>query len=96
MGKAIYDGREFWVFGGETLDAPGATKLGVFDRVDIYDPVANRWRAGPPLPTARHGIFPVLAGDRVYVIAGGVRAAVSASRIGEVLDLRLAAASRPR
>ena len=53
MGKAVYARGEFWVFGGETLDGPGATSLGVYNRVDVYDPVANRWRAGPPMPTAR-------------------------------------------
>ncbi|HEX7024073.1 MAG TPA: kelch repeat-containing protein [Gemmatimonadales bacterium] len=94
MGKAVFDGSEFWVFGGETLDGPGATGKGVYDRVDIYDPVSNRWRAGPPMPTARHGIFPVLVGDRIYVVAGGVHSSTSASRIAEVLDLR-APGARP-
>jgi N-acetylneuraminic acid mutarotase len=88
MGKAVYDGREFWVFGGETLDGPGADRHGVYDRVDIYDPVANRWRNGPPMPAARHGIFPVLAGDRVLLVGGGTRAGKSASTIADALDLR--------
>ena len=43
MGKAVFDGGEFWVFGGETLDGPGATGKGVYDRVDIYDPAANAY-----------------------------------------------------
>ena len=96
MGKAVFDGGEFWVFGGETLDGPGATGKGVYDRVDIYDPVSNRWRAGPPMPTGRHGIFPVLVGDRIYVVAGGVHSSTSASRVAEVLDLRAPGARRLR
>jgi hypothetical protein len=87
MGKAAYDGREFWVFGGETLDGPGANREGVYDRVDIYDPARNRWRAGPPMPTPRHGIFPVLVAGRVLIAAGGIRAGVSASNVLEILDL---------
>jgi N-acetylneuraminic acid mutarotase len=95
MGKAVYDGKEFWVFGGETLDGPGADRRGVYNRVDIYDPVANRWRTGPPMPSARHGIFPVLIGDRIFVIAGGTQAGFSATTIAEVLDLRTLPAPSP-
>ncbi|MGH7593420.1 MAG: Kelch repeat-containing protein [Gemmatimonadales bacterium] len=91
-GKAIYAGGEFWVFGGETRDGAGATRQHVYNRVDIYSPALNRWRAGPPLPTARHGIFPVLIGDRVYVIAGGTESGHSSSTVVEYLDLRAAAA----
>ncbi len=69
------------------LDGPGATPDGVFSRVDIYDPVANRWRAGPPLPTPRHGIFPLLAGDRVNVLGGSLHTGRSASSAAEILDL---------
>jgi len=98
MGKAVFDGREFWVFGGETLDGAGADRHGVYDRVDIYDPVANRWRSGPSMPAPRHGIYPVLVGDRVFLIGGGTRAGESSSTIADVLDLRTAgrrATARP-
>lgn len=87
MGKAVYFQGEFWLFGGETLDGPGAAAGNVYARVDIYDPVANRWRAGPPLPTPRHGIFPLLVGDRILVLGGGVRSGGSASVVAEILDL---------
>ena len=90
MGKAVWDGREFWIFGGETLDGPGADRHGVYDRVDIYDPVANRWRSGPPMPVARHGIFPVLVGDRILLVGGGLRAGKSSSTVADGLDLRAA------
>lgn len=90
MGKAVFDGKEFWVFGGETLDGAGAERHGVYNRVDVYDPVANRWRNGPAMPTARHGIFPLKVGDRIFVIAGGTKAMTSSSTIAEALDLRSA------
>ena len=96
MGKAVFLGGEFWVFGGETLDGPGATKRHVYARVDIYDPVSNRWRDGPPLPTPRHGVFPVAYGDRIYLLGGGVVAGHSATTVAEVLDTRRVAAGSPR
>jgi N-acetylneuraminic acid mutarotase len=60
----------------------------VYDRVDIYDPVANRWRSGPPMPAARHGVFPVLVGNRIVLVGGGTRAGKSSSTIADALDLR--------
>ena len=95
MGKAVFDGKEFWVFGGETLNGAGANRRGVYDRVDIYDPVANHWRSGPAMPTARHGIFPLKVGDRIFVIGGGTKAMTSSSTIAEVLELRSAPVSGP-
>lgn len=86
-GKAVYVGGECWVFGGETLDGPGATKNKVYSRVDVYNPALNQWRAGPPLPTPRHGIFPVVVGRRIYLLGGGTRAGASASMAAEILDL---------
>lgn len=87
MGTAVYAGGEFWVMGGETLDGAGATADHVYDRVDIYNPVTNSWRAGPPMPTARHGIYPVLDGTRIRVVGGGVESGDSSSTADEVLDL---------
>src|SRR5687767_11842596 len=66
MGKAVFHKGEFYVMGGETLDGPGTTPLRVYNRVDVYNPVTNTWRLGAaPLPTARHGIFPLLYAGRV-------------------------------
>jgi N-acetylneuraminic acid mutarotase len=86
-GKAVFADGEFFVFGGETQDGPGATADGVFDRVDAYDPAANTWRQSAPMPTPRHGIFPAFAGDRIYVAAGGTKAAFSRSSVLEILEL---------
>jgi N-acetylneuraminic acid mutarotase len=88
MGRAVYLDGEFWIFGGETLDGPGATSLGTYDRVDIYSPATNTWRSGPPMPSARHGIFPLASGSRIYVAGGGTRAASSISSVLEVLETR--------
>lgn len=87
MGTAVFANGEFWVMGGETLSGPGATADHVYSRVDIYNPVTNGWRAGPPMPTARHGIYPVLDGTRIHLAGGGVEAGDSSSTAHEVLDL---------
>ena len=80
MGKAVYLAGEFYVLGGETRDGPGATPDRVYARVDIYDPVRNRWRRGRDMPVPRHGIFPVEAGGRIFVAGGGTHAGGSRSR----------------
>jgi N-acetylneuraminic acid mutarotase len=86
MGKAAYLDGEFYVLGGETKDGEGATAEGVYARVDIYDPVMRRWRSGPPMPVARHGIFPLAIGGRIYAAGGGTRAAWSQSTVLDVLN----------
>lgn len=86
-GKAVYDGGKFYVTGGETTDGPGATDNGVYKRVDVFDIRTNSWSQGPAMPTARHGVFPVLHAGRIYVAAGGVRSGFSSSAITEVLQL---------
>jgi len=95
MGKAVYLHGEFWVFGGETLNGAGASRAGVYSRVDIYDPVANLWRSGPPMPTARHGIYPVTAGGRIMVFGGGDRAGHSVSTAAEILTPRASRTAPP-
>jgi N-acetylneuraminic acid mutarotase len=85
MGKAVWLDGAFWVIGGETDDGPGATSAGTYARVDIYEPVTNRWRPGPPLGVARHGHFPVVAEGRLLVPGGGTVAAASRSSVLEML-----------
>jgi N-acetylneuraminic acid mutarotase len=85
MGKAVFLHGEFYLLGGETLDHSGTSTGRVYDRVDIYDPVANQWRAGPPMLVPRHGISAVLLDDRIYVAGGGVRVGQSASATLTVL-----------
>ena len=85
-GKAVFFNGEFYVLGGETMSGAGATADGVYDRVDIYDPVADTWRSGTAMPTARHGIFPLLHAGRVYVLGGGVAAGNSQSVVNETFN----------
>jgi N-acetylneuraminic acid mutarotase len=86
MGRAIYYNDEMYVLGGETLDGAGATANHVYDRVDIYNPNTNTWRLGTPMPTARHGIFPLLIGKRIYVGGGGTQAGYSNSGLLEIYN----------
>lgn len=78
-GKSLFHRGEFYVFGGE---APNT----VYPQVYAYDPVANTWRTDAPMPTARHGIFPVRFHGRVFLAGGGVTAGFSASDILEVFQ----------
>jgi N-acetylneuraminic acid mutarotase len=84
MGKAVYYNGEFYIMGGETLNGPGATPDHVYNRVDIYDPTTNTWRLGPPMPTARHGIFPLYYAGRIYVAGGGIHSGGSQSTVLEI------------
>jgi N-acetylneuraminic acid mutarotase len=84
MGKAVYLGDEFYVLGGETLNGPGATATGVYARVDIYDPRANRWHGGRDMPVPRHGMFPVAAAGRIFVAGGGTAAGASYAAVLDV------------
>jgi hypothetical protein len=70
--------------GGETTNGGGQTSNSVYDRVDIYDPVNNTWRLGPPMPTARHGIFPVVHGQKIYLPGGGKTAGFASSTVFEI------------
>lgn len=79
MGRAVFAGGELYVMGGETTNGAGATSRNVYQRVDIYNPVTRTWRLGTPMPTARHGIYPVLVGNRILVAGGGVQAGFSSS-----------------
>jgi hypothetical protein len=87
MGKALFFKGQFYVAGGETLTGAGATPLRVYSRVDVYNPLTNTWRLAAPMPTARHGIFPILYAGRAYVAGGGVRAGSSSSAVLEVLNV---------
>lgn len=82
-GKAVYLNGDFYIFGGETGNRPAATAGGTYDRVDIYRPSTNTWRLGVPMPTARHGIFPVEHAGVVYLAGGGTFAGFGQSNLLE-------------
>ena len=52
--------------------------------MDVYDPVLNTWRLEAEMPTARHGVFPVLYESRIFVAGGGTQAANSQSDLFEI------------
>ena len=52
------------VVGGLTADGAAS------DRVDLYDPGADRWESGPALPRALHHGGLAVVGERVYVAGG--------------------------
>ncbi len=83
-GKAAYAYGEFFVFGGETANGGGAVGGNVFNRVDVYNPVTNTWRLGAPMPTPRHGAFPIFHIDRIYVAGGGTNAGFSNSAVNDI------------
>jgi N-acetylneuraminic acid mutarotase len=86
MGKAAFLGGEFYVIGGETTSSgTGQVAGNVYNRVDVYDPLSNRWRLDANLPTARHGIFPLAHDGKIWVAGGGTQADDSSSTILEVL-----------
>jgi N-acetylneuraminic acid mutarotase len=87
-GKALFYRGNFYVMGGETVTGAGATPNHVYDRVDVYNPLANTWRLAAPMPTARHGVFPLLYGGRAYLAGGGIRSGSSTSAVLEVLNLQ--------
>lgn len=77
---AVLDGR-IVVIGGRApgIRAGDQTSLA---SCEVYDPVADRWTAGPTLPQARAGLAAVTLGGRLYALGGestpgGVRAAVT-------------------
>jgi len=84
MGKGVYYNGDFYVMGGETWTGTGATVNNVYNRVDIYNAASNSWRLGTPMLTARHGIFPVLLNNRIYVAGGAIKDSVSYSTVFEI------------
>ena len=87
MGKAAFYGNEFYVIGGETTNAgTGQVAGNVYDRVDVYNPVTQTWRLETRIPTARHGIFPVVGDGAILVAGGGIHSGNSSSKVFEVFS----------
>ena len=79
-GRAVWHGEKFFIIGGETSTGQ------VFDSVQVYSPHLDQWTVDTPLPSPRHGIYPVVDGNRIFVIGGGVVAGASESKITEILQ----------
>ena len=79
MGRTVFLDGEFYVFGGETLNEPGAVSgTNVYDRVDIYDPEDGTWRLDR-MALPRHGIDPVYFEGSIWIPGGGTVAGYSSS-----------------
>ena len=87
-GKAVFHRGQFFVFGGETNDANDqeATNQRVYPQVFVYDVASNAWRQDAPMPTPRHGMYPVKFAGRVFVVAGGTSFGFSSSAVMEILN----------
>ena len=84
-GRAVFFQGEFYVMGGETVSGgEGAVAGNVYNRVDVFDPATETWRTEALLPTARHGMYPVVHGNRILVAGGGIVAGFSASGVCEI------------
>ena len=82
IGNAPEAGGELYVFGGEV----GGPFNGAYDTVEAYNPATNTWRAVENMPTARHGIYPVLHNSFIHVIAGGPQEGHGISDIHEIFN----------
>jgi hypothetical protein len=69
--------KELWVFGGEEQE-------GVFDNIEVYNPVSNSWRQEPGMPSPRHGIWASVIGNNVYIPGGGYRAGFAATNTNQI------------
>ena len=80
-GRAVYSRGNFYVMGGEDT-------TNVFDDVQVYDPVSETWSLEKPMPTARHGIYPVEFEGRVFLFGGGLNAGFGTSATSEIFSPR--------
>jgi N-acetylneuraminic acid mutarotase/glucose/arabinose dehydrogenase len=85
-GKAAVLNDELYVIGGEV----GGPFSGAWDTVEVYNPTTNTWRTSDSMPTARHGIYPLVHGTDIHVIAGGPQEGFGVSNIHEVFDTTIA------
>lgn len=88
MGKTVYYKGEFYTFGGEdAFDTANTTPEQVYPNVEIYNPATNSWRTGKPMPTPRHGIFPILYRDRIYLPGGGPVISGGATGESDIMEI---------
>ncbi|MCB0358528.1 MAG: IPT/TIG domain-containing protein, partial [Bdellovibrionales bacterium] len=80
MGKAAFYRGEFYIIGGETTSAgTGQVAGNVYDRVDVFDPQTQTFRPEAVMTTGKHGVFPVVYNDGIFVAGGGIQAEYSGS-----------------
>jgi N-acetylneuraminic acid mutarotase len=62
-------GKNVYVFGGE---GNVQSETGVFDQVEVYDTVRDRWAKAGKMTLPRHGTYAVGVKGKVYIPGGGV------------------------
>lgn len=72
------------VFGGEWFPVDRTPGGGVYAQTWVYDPKRDRWDAGAPMRTPRHGLAAVTVGDTVFAIGGAKK--VGAQETSDVLE----------
>jgi hypothetical protein len=77
---AYWDGRIVVVAGLLEDDTPSA-------QVDFYDPAADRWSPGPPLPVPLHHTAVGVLGGRLYVVGGYTGTAGNWQPVSDVRSL---------
>jgi N-acetylneuraminic acid mutarotase len=78
---------QIYVIGGEL--PPGSNEtIRMFYNNEKYDPKSNNWTSQPPMPTARHGLAAETIGDKIYVIAGGIKPGLSVSNLNEIFQIK--------
>src|SRR5205823_918169 len=66
---AVLDNRVY-TFGGE---GNPASPIGIYSQVEVYDPATDQWGQLDPMPTGRHAVPAVTAGDRIFLPGGSTR-----------------------
>jgi len=69
-GAATVIGRRILYAGGECMPGGEGSTPNAYDTVTSYDAELDRWTAGLPLPSARHGFGGATLGERAYFAAG--------------------------
>jgi N-acetylneuraminic acid mutarotase len=78
---------QIYVIGGEL--PPGSNEtIRMFYNNEKYDPKSNNWTSQPPMLTARHGLAAETIGDKIYVIAGGIKPGLSVSNLNEIFQIK--------
>lgn len=77
-------GKKVYTFGGE---GNRAIESGVFDAVEIYDTLKDRWENVGTMKVPRHGTYAVGARGKVYIPGGGISEGAGPVDHFDVFDL---------
>ena len=82
-----------YVFGGENpFKEEGPVRT--LDIVERYNPRSNNWTTEQAMPTARHGLAPMVIDSKIYVVSGGNEPRLSVSDVNEIFLVKSNNATR--